>query len=448
MINEQINCKKLDIKLSTELVFEQFAHLEHAVLLDSSNAKHENSRFDIISINPKHVLETKDQTVFLNGQAQSSSLFTVIQSSLDTLIKAPAPFDLPFTGGWLGFFGYDLGRYIERMPDLAEQDITLPQMSIGLYLDALIYDNQQQLWFYVSQPGVDNLQHYLNALDNLNASTDDFKLVSQWYSNMDFATYEARFNKIQEYLKSGDCYQINLAQRFHAQYSGNTWHAYKQLRAANKAPFAAYINHPEGAILSVSPERFLLVENNKVETKPIKGTLPRLATPEADAAQAQTLQNSPKDRAENVMIVDLLRNDLGKVAKAGSVDVPKLFAIESFPAVHHLVSTVTSELASDKTAVDQLEAAFPGGSITGAPKIRAMEIIEELEPHKRSIYCGSIGYLSACGKMDTSITIRTLVCNNHKIYCWAGGGIVADSKADLEFQETLDKVNKILPILE
>ncbi len=184
-----------------------------------------------------------------------------------------------------------------------------------------------------------------------------------------------------------------------------------------------------------------------MQTKPIKGTLPRKADPQQDAQQAQLLANSAKDRAENVMIVDLLRNDLGKVAKPGSVQVPSLFAIESFPAVHHLVSTVTATLAEGKTAVDQLAAAFPGGSITGAPKVRAMEIIEELEPHRRSIYCGSIGYLSACGNMDTSITIRTLVCHAQQIHCWAGGGIVADSKVALEYQETYDKVNKILPLL-
>ena len=198
---------------------------------------------------------------------------------------------------------------------------------------------------------------------------------------------------------------------------------------------------------TTSTKRFIAVHDNKVETKPIKGTLPRKADALEDAKQATLLANSTKDRAENVMIVDLLRNDLGKVAKPGSVVVPSLFAIESFPAVHHLVSTVTSTLDEGKTAVDQLEAAFPGGSITGAPKVRAMEIIEELEPHRRSIYCGSIGYISACGNMDTSITIRTLVTHQQQIHCWAGGGIVADSKVELEYQETYDKVNKILPIL-
>mgnify|MGYP000011429054 FL=1 len=447
MINEQINCKKLDIKLSTELVFEQFAHLPHAVLLDSSNAQHENSRYDIISFEPKHLVEAKNKHVFLDGKQQAQSCFAIMQSLLSDLSNTQAAENLPFTGGWLGYFGYDLGRYIESMPELAIEDINMPDMSAGLYLDALIFDNQTSEWFYVSQPNFDRLDTYLAAINKQAAKAVPFKLTSEWQSNLDKSAYEKQFDKIQAYLKSGDCYQINLAQRFSAEFNGTPWSAYKTLRAHNKAPFAAFINHPQGSILSVSPERFILVEDNKVETKPIKGTLPRLKESTADKEQAEILKNSPKDRAENVMIVDLLRNDLGKVAKPGTVTVPKLFDIESFPAVHHLVSTVQSELAEGKTAIDQLEAAFPGGSITGAPKIRAMEIIEELEPHRRSVYCGSIGYISACGKMDTSITIRTLVCSEDKIHCWAGGGIVADSKAALEYQETLDKVNKILPIL-
>ncbi|WP_105168651.1 aminodeoxychorismate synthase component I [Pseudoalteromonas sp. T1lg23B] len=448
MLNDQINCKKLTLNLSTDAVFEHFAHLPHAILLDSSNAEHVNSRFDIISINPKHLLEAKAGDIYLDGLLQTQSCFAIMKEKLGALCHEKAPFDLPFCGGWLGYFGYDLGRYIEQLPTQATQDIALADMSIGLYLDALIFDNQNRQWYYVSQPKVDNACDYLARVAEKSPTYRTFTLTSKWCSNMTQAQYNGQFEKIQEYLLSGDCYQINLAQRFSAKFSGEPWLAYKKLRAHNKAPFSAYMNIGAGAILSVSPERFLLVNEQQVETKPIKGTLPRLADPIEDKQQAQRLATSSKDRAENVMIVDLLRNDLGKVAKPGSVQVPSLFAIESFPAVHHLVSTVTSELAAGKCAVDQLEAAFPGGSITGAPKIRAMEIIEELEPHRRSVYCGSIGYLSACGRMDTSITIRTLVCCDEQIHCWAGGGIVADSQANLEYQETYHKVNKILPILD
>ena len=204
---------------------------------------------------------------------------------------------------------------------------------------------------------------------------------------------------------------------------------------------------PQGYILSASPERFIQLKDKQIETKPIKGTRPRSNVREQDEQIIAELKQAPKDNAENLMIVDLLRNDIGKVAKPGSVKVPKLFAVESFPAVHHLVSTITAELADHASGVALLKGAFPGGSITGAPKIRAMQIIEELEPHRRSVYCGSFAYLSFNGRIDSSITIRTLVCENNQIHCWAGGGIVADSEYASEYQETFDKVSKILPLL-
>ncbi|MBQ4833276.1 aminodeoxychorismate synthase component I [Pseudoalteromonas sp. MMG010] len=446
MLNNENNLKKLVINQNCIDVFAHYAHLPYAILLDSASDQHVDSRYDIIAIAPSSTLEVKDNKSYLNEQFDPRSCFEILQTELN-LLDANKPHSLPFNGGWLGFFGYDLNRSIEHIPQLAKHDIDMPQMAVGLYLDALIFDKQCNSWFYVSQPKVNRLALYESYLQTPTKSLR-FSLTSAWQSNMDEKTYAKKFASIHRYLKTGDCYQINLAQRFVADYQGSEWHAYKTLREANKAPFSSFINHPNGVILSISPERFISVNDKRVQSKPIKGTLARKDNPVQDVAQAQTLLNSEKDRAENVMIVDLLRNDLGKVAKPGSVKVPSLFAIESFPAVHHLVSTVTSVLAHDKTAVDQLKAAFPGGSITGAPKIRAMEIIEELEPHKRSIYCGSIGYLSACGDMDTSITIRTLVCHKNKIYCWAGGGIVADSKVELEYQETYDKVNKILPLLK
>jgi para-aminobenzoate synthetase component 1 len=299
------------------------------------------------------------------------------------------------------------------------------------------------------------LTNVAKQLDQANS----FHLQTSWQANMDKASYIEKFNKVRSYLLSGDCYQINLAQRFSALYQGDEFEAYLALKKANKAPFSAFIRLDNAAILSVSPERFLQLSQGKVQSKPIKGTMPRSDNKVQDAKNAEILRHSNKDNAENLMIVDLLRNDISRSCQAGTVKVPKLFDIESFPAVHHLVSTVEGTLSNDKHATDLLRSAFPGGSITGAPKIRAMQIIEELEPHRRSVYCGSIGYLSNCGNMDTSITIRTLICqpskssgngsiNNQKtIHCWAGGGLVADSTAQSEYQETFDKVNCILPVL-
>lgn len=450
MINEQIVCKKLDLALTATEIFAHFAEKAHAVLLDSANPSHVNNRYDIIAIDPVSVIEVINKQCFVNGQPVAHSAFTAMKHALVGLSTEKAPFGLPFNGGLLGYFSYDLGRSIENLPALAEQDISLAEMSVGLYLDALIYDHALQQWYYVAQPQVDahaRINELLNTINAPQPHFSDFTLKSPWRSNLTKDEYANRFNRVHQYLLSGDCYQINLAQRFHARFNGSPWQAYLTLRETNKAPFSAYINLPNHQILSLSPERFIEVKDRLVETKPIKGTISRSHNLEQDETNKAILASSAKDQAENVMIVDLLRNDLGKVAQPGSVHVPKLFDIESFSAVHHLVSTVRSRLNHKSDAIDQLEAAFPGGSITGAPKIRAMEIIDELEPHRRSIYCGSIGYISAAGDMDTSITIRTLICENQQVYCWAGGGIVADSTLAAEYQETYDKVNRILPVL-
>ncbi|MFC3032353.1 aminodeoxychorismate synthase component I [Pseudoalteromonas fenneropenaei] len=445
MINDQIQCIPLDLSLSATAVFSHFAELPYAMLLDSASTTHPNSRFDIIVAWPEQLLQAEQGNIILDGELCATGL-DVLAVKLGGYSSNKAPEQLPFSGGWVGYISYDFGRYLERIPCSAAADIQLPELALGLYPDALIYDKQLSSWFYVAQPHVNRLAQFQAQLA-YQPKHKTFALTKTWRANMTQQQYQTKFAQVQAYLKSGDCYQINLAQRFSAEFSGSPWLAYEKLRDTNTAPFSAYINLPQGQILSVSPERFIQVIDRTVETKPIKGTLPRGKTAQEDQALAEQLRLSAKDRAENVMIVDLLRNDLGKVAEPGTVQVPSLFAIESFPAVHHLVSTVTAQLAADKTAIDQLLAAFPGGSITGAPKIRAMEIIEELEPHRRSVYCGSIGYLSACGNMDTSITIRTLIAAQGKLYCWAGGGIVADSNVDAEYQETFHKVNKILPTL-
>jgi len=260
--------------------------------------------------------------------------------------------------------------------------------------------------------------------------------------------YGRTFARVKSYLLEGDCYQVNLAQCFSAPVSGDPFAGYQALRWLNPAPFSAYLKTPFARILSSSPERFLAVREGRVETRPIKGTRPRGRTPEADAALQQELAESAKDRAENLMIVDLLRNDLGRVCTPGSVQVPELFAVESYATVHHLVSTVTGRLAPGRDAASLLRACFPGGSITGAPKIRAMEIIEELEPRRRGVYSGAIGYLGFDGAMDTNIAIRTLIHGANQIRFWAGGGIVHDSRVEEEYRETLDKAAALLWLLE
>jgi para-aminobenzoate synthetase component 1 len=267
-------------------------------------------------------------------------------------------------------------------------------------------------------------------------------------SNLTQQQYREAFNQIQAYIHDGDCYQVNFAQRFRASATGDSWASYLALRRNNPAPFGAYLNLPQGRVLSCSPERFLRLRNRKVETRPIKGTRPRGKGPDEDRQLREELSASAKDRAENLMIVDLLRNDLGKSCEPGSVTVPKMFEVESFATVHHLVSTVSGELAPGEDALSLLRGCFPGGSITGTPKLRAMEIIEELEPSRRGVYCGAIGYLGFDGDMDTNIVIRTLVQRNENVYFSAGGGIVADSKMQSEYQESFDKAAAIMELLQ
>ncbi|KHN56145.1 aminodeoxychorismate synthase component 1 [Pectobacterium fontis] len=432
--------------------FAPFSHQPWAMLLHSGFADHPHNRFDIMVADPRITLCSRgDRTeITRNGVTHiaEGDPFALLQQQLDMLALPVEPHpDFPFQGGALGLFGYDLGRQIETLPTQAEQDIDLPDMAIGLYEWALVADHHRQTLTLI-------VHHSLQArLDWLATSPSlvpkaDFNLTSAWQPNMSRAEYGDKFRKIQDYLLAGDCYQVNLAQRFSAAYDGDEWLAFLRLSAGNKAPFSAFLRLPENAVISVSPERFLWLEKHRIQTRPIKGTLPRLTDPEADKQQAVRLACSEKDRSENLMIVDLLRNDIGRVAVPGSVRVPELFVVEPFPAVHHLVSTIEAQLPEDCPATTLLRACFPGGSITGAPKIRAMQIIEELEPQRRNAYCGSVGYISLCGTMDTNITIRTLLTERGRIYCWAGGGIVADSVAQAEYQETFDKVGRILPLLD
>ncbi|MDO6706628.1 aminodeoxychorismate synthase component 1 [Photobacterium sp. 1_MG-2023] len=450
----QLQVEQLDYRKDALLSwFEPLSAQPWAMLLRSAAEGHPDNRYDILVADPIATLESRGQMNTItdrdgNQDIRQQDPFALLNELQQALLpETDTVADLPFVGGALGYFAYDLGRQVEKMPSLAMQDIQAPEMAVGLYNWALIADHHLQRLTLVAPDTTERL-HWLNQQHAPAQASPAFALTSEWQANMTVDNYTSKFNQVQDYLKAGDCYQINLAQRFQARYHGDEWQAYQKLEQSNGAPFSAFIRLRDNAVLSVSPERFLKLNQRQIETKPIKGTRPRSADPAQDQANAEALSRAEKDRAENLMIVDLLRNDIGRVAIPGSVRVPSLFAIESFPAVHHLVSTVTAELDPAKhSAADLLKACFPGGSITGAPKVRAMEIIEALEPHRRSVYCGSIGYISRCGRMDTSITIRTLITEQNQIFAWAGGGVVADSDAASEYQETLDKLSKILPIL-
>ncbi|MBE8564652.1 aminodeoxychorismate synthase component I [Vibrio sp. OPT20] len=450
------------LEYQSTLAKQLFSHIESvpwAMLLRSASESHVDSRYDILVAQPIATFETigAKTTVNVNEtcEVSESDPFELLDQYQQQLLPAISEHpELPFVGGALGYFSYDLGRRVEALPSLAKRDISAPDMAVGLYEWAVIVDHKLKAAFLVGQ-NIDTHWGWLTQQQSPSQQAEQaerthqkFGLTTPWQSNMTEQSYANKFDSVQEYLLSGDCYQINLAQRFNAQYQGSEWLAYEKLEKYNSAPFSGFIRLAGCTILSVSPERFLELNSGTIETKPIKGTRPRSENSMIDDANAQDLLNAEKDQAENLMIVDLLRNDIGRVAKPGSVHVPKLFDIESFPAVHHLVSTIRAELDVHHSAHDLLRACFPGGSITGAPKVRAMQIIEELEPHRRSAYCGSIGYISRNGRMDTSITIRTLVAENNTLYAWAGGGVVFDSDCASEYQETLDKLSRILPVLE
>lgn len=432
--------------------FTPLSTLPWAMLLHSGAAQHQHNRFDILVADPLITLTTRGGLTQIekNGveQCRQDDPFALLEEQLTACgLHAESSPDFPFLGGALGLFGYDLGRRVEDLPQIAISDIELPDMAVGIYDWALIADHHLQRLTLICHGDISARLRWLDEHQKIRSASAPFRLNAPWQANMSREEYGHNFRQIQEYIRDGDCYQINLAQRFSTDYSGDEWQAFLRLNQANRAPFSAFLRLPENTVLSLSPERFIWLKENQIQTRPIKGTLPRCEDPTEDARQAERLAGSEKDRAENLMIVDLLRNDIGRVAVPGSVRVPELFVVEPFPAVHHLVSTITAQLPQECHPAALLRACFPGGSITGAPKVRAMEIIEELEPHRRNGYCGSIAYISFCGTMDSNITIRTLLTSQGKIHCWAGGGIVADSQEQAEYQETFDKIARILPQL-
>jgi len=437
-------------------LFSAWSDQPWAVFLDSGYPYCQQGRYDIITAEPLCTLITYGETTTITSaneviQSLADPFLLIKQQLLACAGQALAIPDLPFNGGAIGYFSYDLVRRLEHLPVIAEDAEQIAEMSVGIYQWAVIVDHQQKLSTLVAQ-GLDEQQcaglvACFSVLPEKGLKRP-FAVLGDIRPNMDRAAYAVAFQRIKQYLLEGDCYQVNLSQRFVATCEGDPWLAYQVLRKANAAPFSAYLNMPEVRILSTSPERFLQLKDGRIETKPIKGTRPRKADAAEDLQQIDLLENSHKDRAENLMIVDLLRNDIGKTCKNGSVQVPKLFSVESYATVHHLVSTVTGELAESQHALDLLRSCFPGGSITGAPKIRAMEVIEELEPHRRGIYCGSIAYIGFDGNMDSNIAIRTLVESAGTIRFWAGGGIVNDSVLDDEYQECFDKAAALLKVLQ
>jgi para-aminobenzoate synthetase component 1 len=437
-------------------LFYPFSSWNGSILFDSATAPTENARYSFIGIDPFKILSFKDET-----DENPFDTLDYLLKEFQTPIDSSAPDLPPWQGGFAGYFGYHLCHYLEELPRQKSDEMAFPDLLGGLYDLVIGIDHHQQKAWIISSglPEKDPEKRQKRAQERLSFLESHLilsslpplssSLCSPPYSNFTQAEYKKILQKTIDYIYEGDIYQANISRCFTSLLSPDLlpFDLYRRLRDINAAPFAAYLTFDDVVIASASPERFIQLKDGIVETRPIKGTRRRSSDLHQDQQAAEELKHSQKDQAENVMIVDLLRNDLSRVCEPGSIHVPKLLALESYATVHHLVSTITGKLQQGLGPVDLLKATFPGGSITGAPKIRAMEIIAELEPSQRGPYCGSIGYIGFDGTMDTNIVIRTYALKGNKITFQAGGGIVADSNPAEEFHETTTKAAALVKAL-
>ncbi len=429
--------------------------------LDSASSD-ARSRTSYLCVRPFRLVEARDGWVTVDGVRQRGDPFDAVGSELTRWRIEPGAAPVPFSGGAVGFFGYELGSVLERLPARHLDPLRLPDMSVAFYDVVMAFDRQQERCWLLSsglpepdpaqraERAVRRARQTLALLDRVPSRLHQPVPTLVWTPDLHRAAYEDRVRRVLDYIRAGDIFQANLTLRHLATRPPGISAAalYLRLRAATPAPFAAYLGFGKLALLSASPERFLRLDpQGRIETRPIKGTRPRAADPEADRRLRDDLLGSAKDRAENLMIVDLMRNDLGRVAAVGSVTVPALCELETFATVHHLVSEVRAQLRPGLGAMNLLRATFPGGSVTGAPKIRAMEIIDELEASRRGPYCGSIAWLGYDGAMDSSIVIRTVVATDDVLIAQAGGGIVADSDPAAEYEEMRLKLQPLLRAL-
>ena len=444
-------------RVATVSVFNALRGRGPAFFLDSVIDVGGFGRYSFMGVEPFLVFRSKGRRIDVQRRGAGAEElegdpFRVLQALLREYHTARPPGAPPFFGGAVGYFGYDLRHHIEECPALAADDCPVPDCYLGFY-DAVIAVDHHEGTAYVCAVGDEGHERAV-ALERILADPgleaepgDGAPIRGRLRSDFTKLGYMAAVRRTKEYIAAGDIIQANLSQRFSAALASNPFDVYCRLRRANPAPFAAWLDCGDVCVASSSPELFLRVEGREVTTRPIKGTRPRGRTEAEDAALRQELVESEKDRAELLMITDLERNDLGRVCEYGSVRVPQLFTLETYATVHHLVATVVAALRSDVDGIDLLRATFPGGSITGAPKIRAMEIIDELEPTQRGVYTGAIGYIGFDGDMELNIAIRTLVMKDDMVHFQVGGGIVADSDPEAEYEETLDKAKGLMEAL-
>jgi len=461
--------EQLDISFKAERCFEVFKGRPNCFFLDSGMGPVRLGRYSFMGSEPFMVLKSygDEITVKRTGGATDTlkgNPFNIAGKLLETYRLGRGEKEVPFISGAVGYFGYDLCHFIEKLPETTTDDLKLPECYLAFYDAIVAFDHLENKVYLVSsgfpklkeRARMKRAEERLNHLKELVVKKqpelkEDDALPRQnisLKSNFGRRSYLKAVEKAREYILAGDIFQVNLSQRFEAELPVSPYEFYRKLRRVNPAPFSAYLGFEDAIIASSSPERFLKVTGSEVQTRPIKGTRRRGKTEAEDEALSAELVASPKDRAENIMIVDLERNDLGRICSYGSVRVTELAALEKYASVFHLTSTVEGELRQGEGCISLLKAAFPGGSITGAPKVRAMEIIDELEPTRRGVYTGAIGYLGFDDDMDLNIVIRTCIIKKRRVYFQVGGGIVYDSQPRAEYQETLDKARAFIEALK
>ncbi|HHT9109858.1 MAG TPA: aminodeoxychorismate synthase component I [Candidatus Brocadiaceae bacterium] len=446
--------------------FCRFISNKNLFFLDSALPIKGISRYSFLGYNPFLIMKSKHRTITLTDKDGTLEIegnpFEHLRELLRQFPMETSLESIPFQCGAVGYLGYELCHFIEQLPSRAIDDIGLPDLYMGFYDLIIAYDHLLEkcsvigIDFGFDDTLADRMEQIIDTLQK--KCEPEYKSSDQPIAreitetplqfNFTREQYLGAIRRIKDYISAGDVYQVNLSQRIESSIQISSYELYKKLRVVNPAPFSSYLMFDNIAIISSSPERFLNVLDSHVQTRPIKGTRPRGEDSKTDETLKQDLLSSPKDDAELTMIIDLERNDLGRVCKFGTVKVTEKKALETYPTVHHLVATVEGDLHGHHDIIDLLRAAFPGGSITGAPKIRAMQIIDELEPSQRSVYTGAIGYIGFNGNMDMNIAIRTFIMKDSRVYFQVGSGIVADSNEEDEYEETLHKARGLINSLK
>ena len=444
-----IHLKEIKLNLNPCEVYEVFRYDIDTIILDSSKEDEKLSKYSFIGLNPYMTFSSFQNDGYIDGVKVEGNPFKILDELL-TRNKVVEKTNIPLIGGAMGYISYDTGRIIEKISDSSDEDFKIPHMKFVFYRNIIIFDlmeNKQYISYFEGEEKT--VEVIIEKIEQIEVKKEEFSYNQEekFISNFTKEAYKKSITRLKEYIRSGDVYIANMTQRFYCHNEEDSFTIYKKLREINKAPFSAYLNFHDFQIISSSPERFIQIKDRIAHTRPIKGTRPRGNTIEEDEKNKMELINSEKDKSELLMIVDLERNDFSKVCKPSTVKVKELFALEEYATVFHLVSTIEGELQDDVSAVKVMKECFPGGSITGAPKIRAMEIIEELEGLKRNIYTGAIGYFDFRGNSDFNIAIRTILKKDNKAYFGVGGGITYESIEEDEYLETLDKAKALMKVL-